>query len=182
MAKAVDLLSYWMPVLRNLKEFKEIAKALTPEIELMLAAIDSTLNNLYIETADEAGIARFESIVGITPKGDDSLASRRNTVLIQWNNATIYTRATLNNLLTAICGEGNFSIEENYAEYSMNIHIRTNVDGMDTYISNLLSNILPCNLAVTYHSTIDTTLEAPLNAGVALCSLLSYQIGQNPIE
>lgn len=182
MAKAVDLLSYWMPVLRDLKEFKELAKALTPEIELILAAIDSALNNLYIETADETGIAHFESIAGITSSQDASLESRRNTVLIEWNNNTVYTDTTLNNLLTAICGEGNFRVDTNYAEYSMNIHIRTSVDGMDTYLSKVLSNVLPCNLAITYHSTYDATVEAPLNVGVALCSILGYQIGQDPIE
>jgi hypothetical protein len=49
MAKGVDLLGYWMPLLRNLKEFKEIAKAEEPEITLLLNSIDNTINNMFIE-------------------------------------------------------------------------------------------------------------------------------------
>lgn len=60
MAREIDLLGYWMPVLRQLKEFKEIAKAETPELKYILEQIERTLNNMFIETADEYGIKRFE--------------------------------------------------------------------------------------------------------------------------
>ena len=53
MAREIDLLGYWMPVLRQLKEFKEIAKAETPELKYILEQIERTLNNMFIETADE---------------------------------------------------------------------------------------------------------------------------------
>ena len=46
MAREIDLLSYWMPVLRQLKEFKEIAKAETPELKYILEQIERTLNNM----------------------------------------------------------------------------------------------------------------------------------------
>ena len=52
MAREIDLLGYWMPVLRQLKEFKEIAKAETPELKYILEQIERTLNNMFIETAD----------------------------------------------------------------------------------------------------------------------------------
>ena len=50
MAREIDLLGYWMPVLRQLKEFKEIAKAETPELKYILEQIERTLNNMFIET------------------------------------------------------------------------------------------------------------------------------------
>ena len=62
MAREIDLLGYWMPVLRQLKEFKEIAKAETPELKYILEQIERTLNNMFIETADEYGIKRFEEM------------------------------------------------------------------------------------------------------------------------
>lgn len=63
MAREIDLLGYWMPVLRQLKEFKEIAKAETPELKYILEQIERTLNNMFIETADEYGIKRFEDMI-----------------------------------------------------------------------------------------------------------------------
>jgi len=47
LAREIDLLGYWMPVLRQLKEFKEIAKAETPELKYILEQIERTLNNVY---------------------------------------------------------------------------------------------------------------------------------------
>lgn len=69
MAREIDLLGYWMPVLRQLKEFKEIAKAETPELKYILEQIERTLNNMFIETADEYGIKRFEDMWGYLPRG-----------------------------------------------------------------------------------------------------------------
>ena len=83
MAKEVDLLSYWMPILRNLKEFKEIAKAEEPEIIALLEAIDRTKYNMFIETADEYGIERFENMMGIYPEAGDTLETRRFNVLVK---------------------------------------------------------------------------------------------------
>ena len=73
MAKEVHLLNYWMPLLRKLKEFKEIAKTEEPELRYILAAIDRTLANFFIESADEYGIKRFEDMMGIVPEETDTL-------------------------------------------------------------------------------------------------------------
>ena len=79
MAREIDLLGYWMPVLRQLKEFKEIAKAETPELKYILEQIERTLNNMFIETADEYGIKRFEDMICLlyaSPSPRDYAASR----------------------------------------------------------------------------------------------------------
>lgn len=91
MAREIDLLSYWMPVLRQLKEFKEIAKAETPELKYILEQIERTLNNMFIETADEYGIKRFEDMMGIYPEAGASLETRRFNVLVKWNDKVPYT-------------------------------------------------------------------------------------------
>ena len=91
MAREIDLLGYWMPVLRQLKEFKEIAKAETPELKYILEQIERTLNNMFIETADEYGIKRFEDMMGIYPEAGASLETRRFNVLVKWNDKVPYT-------------------------------------------------------------------------------------------
>ena len=82
MAREIDLLGYWMPVLRQLKEFKEIAKAETPELKYILEQIERTLNNMFIETADEYGIKRFEDMMGIYPEAGASLETSFITGLL----------------------------------------------------------------------------------------------------
>jgi len=102
MAKEVDLLSYWMPILRNLKDFKEIAKAEEQEIGLLLEAVDRTLNNMFIKTADEYGIKRFEEIMSIYPEEGATLEVRRFNVSIKWSDKLPYTESIMRGLLETI--------------------------------------------------------------------------------
>lgn len=124
MAKDVHLLEYWMPLLRNLKEFKEIAKTEEPELKYILEAIDRTLNNMFIETADEYGIERFESMMGIIPNEGDDLEKRRLTVLTIWNDYIPFTRSELYKRLVSICGsESGFEMIEKYQEYILELSL-----------------------------------------------------------
>ena len=83
--KEVDLLSYWMPLLRKLYEFKQIAIAEEPELRYILEAIDRTLANMFIETADEYGIKRFEDMMGLFPEEGDSLETRRYNGMTEYH-------------------------------------------------------------------------------------------------
>lgn len=149
MAKAVDLLSYWMPILRQLKEFKEIAKAEEPEIRLILEAIDRTLANMFIETADEYGIKRFEKMMGIYPEDEDNLEQRRLNILIKWGDKVPYTYRTLYDRLYSLCGgEDKFSIVKRYAEYLIEITTHLGVKGSLDAVQEFLVEMLPCNMVL----------------------------------
>lgn len=183
MVKAVDLLSYWMPVLRNLKEFKEIAKAEKPEIEQLLGAIERTINNWYIETADADGLKRFEKILGILPKNENDIETRRFNVLVKWNDNPLYTDATLESLLAVICGGADrYKIERDYANYK--IRVTTTVSVSDAYsaVNKLLSDILPCNLALILSNKVECAVASPLSVGIATNTAMCYRINQETAE
>ena len=149
MAKAVDLLSYWMPALRQIREFREVAKAEEPEIIALLEAAERTLANMFIETADEAGITRFERMMGITPDDSLSLEMRRLNVQILWNSNTVYTENTLYNSLVTLCdGEDKFTITEHYKDYWLEVETQLGVNGSFDAVVAFLKKILPCNLVL----------------------------------
>ena len=155
MAKEVNLLSYWMPILRNLKEFKEISKAEEPELKYLLEAIDRALGNMFIETADEYGISRFEKMLGINPSDEDNLELRRLNVQINWNNKVYYTYKELCNRLSILCGgEDNFSIVKHFEEYWLEITTNLGVKGSFDVVSEFLAEILPCNLVLNLKNVL----------------------------
>ena len=143
MAREIDLLGYWMPVLRQLKEFKEIAKAETPELKYILEQIERTLNNMFIETADEYGIKRFEDMMGIYPEAGDSLETRRFNVLVKWNDKVPYTEKELYNRLISICGDDNFSVNPDYKNYFLEIITHLGIEGAFDTISSILQDMIP---------------------------------------
>lgn len=176
MAKAVNLLSYWMPVLRQLKEFKEIAKAEEPELRLLLEACDRTLNNLFITTADESGIAHFERLLRIFPDDGEDLDTRRFNVLIRWSDKAPYTDEELYNRLCALCGEGNFSITRNYDKYAIEISVSTGIKGAFDAVIALVNDMIPCNLVSTFTHIMPAEKTSYPSVGVAISTAMSYQI------
>lgn len=178
MAKEVDLLSYWMPILRNLKEFKEIAKAEEPEIKALLEAVDRALANMFISTADEYGISQFEKMMGIYPENKADLETRRFNVLVKWNDNTIYTDVTLEGILTTLCGgKDRYKIERDYNNYHIAITTTVSVSGAYEAIRKLLSDILPCNLTWEIANNVEYETGEPLFIGIATNTVMCHQIG-----
>lgn len=165
MAKEVDLLSYWMPVLRNLKEFKEIAKAEEPELRYILEAIDRTINNLFINTADEYGISRFESMMGVFPEDVDSLDTRKTRLLTKWNDKVPYTDSAMDEKLSSICGDGNFSVISDYGNYLLSVITHLEDNGSFDALVSYLKEIIPCNILADFRNELSVSSNMPVYAG-----------------
>lgn len=176
MAREIDLLGYWMPVLRQLKEFKEIAKAETPELKYILEQIERTLNNMFIETADEYGIKRFEDMMGIYPEAGASLETRRFNVLVKWNDKVPYTEKELYNRLISICGDDNFSVNPDYKNYFLEIITHLGIEGAFDTISSILQDMIPCNLVLDLKNTLEEGNTTPFSVAVVPCVAMRYQI------
>jgi hypothetical protein len=181
MAKEVDLLSYWMPVLRQIKELKEIAKAEEPELRYILEACDRTLSNFFITTADEYGISRFEKMMGLFPDEGEDLEARRFNVLVKWNDKVPYTDEELYNRLLSICGEGNFKIIPQYEEYGIDITTMVGMRGAFDAVTTLLLDMLPCNLVLTLRNIIKTEKATPLTVGAGMARagthIITHDVG-----
>lgn len=177
MAKDVDLLSYWMPFLKNLKEFKEIAKTEEPELRYILTAIERALANFFIDDADEWGIKRFEEMMGIIPNVGDSLEVRRHRIFIRWTDYIPFTDPVLYRRLLEICGlEDAFEIERHYKEYW--IRIVTHITAADIYelVSAMIDEMIPCNLVLDYENILETLTSNTLYVGEICCTSMRYQI------
>lgn len=175
--KEVDLLSYWMPLLRKIKEFKEIAKTEEPELRYILEAIDRTLANMFIETADEYGVKRFENMMGLYPEEGDSLETRRFNVLIKWNDKVPYTEKELYNRLLSLCGSADkFTIEECYKEYLLKVATHLGIAGAFDAVAKLLEDMLPCNLVLDLQNTIEAIKTTSIYLGVVTCTAMRYLI------
>ncbi len=163
MVKEVDLLSYWMPFLRKIRELREIAKAEEPELRYLLEDRERVLDNLFIETADEYGIRRFESMMGIVPNESDALEVRRLRVLSKWANDSLYTEPVLYRTLLSICGsEDAFEIVDRYKEYILELHTQLEAAGAFDMLLEILDEMLPCNLQLLCDNKV--SVSPPLSA------------------
>ena len=148
MAKEVVLLGYWMPILRNLKEFQEIVKAEEPELNLILEAIDRTLANMFIETADEYGIGRFEDMMGIYPEDTDTLEERRFRVMAKWGDKLPYTVKALKNLLETLCGKDGYALKVDNNRYELVVKVALYNEHNLKEVEKLLNRVVPANMVI----------------------------------
>ena len=120
------LINYLPYIVRDYAEFQGITGAEQPEFENAWAAVDDLLANQFIKTAGNLGLSRWEKILGITPKGTDTLDDRRSRVLSRLNEELPYTYRWLTNWLRSLCGVDNPA--PTIDGYSIQIKLPSGVD------------------------------------------------------
>lgn len=158
MIREVDLVSYLPPFMAKYREPAAALAAENPEFMLAWSAADEILNNRFISTADESGIARFEKMLKIYPDKEDSLEARRTRVLLRWNNRVPYTLRSLTAKINEILrGEHRFSVRIN--DYTLTLTVYGIDDAQDEALNYVLSVMAPANIAtgILYESAITGT-------------------------
>ena len=149
MTRNVDLVSYLPSFMTEYKEPVLALEAENPEFDLLWIAKDRVLYNRFIETADEYGISRYESMLEITPSSQDTLESRRSRVRSLWFNTIPYTLKTLIRKMITLCGEGNFEIRNDFeVGYTLTVITDLELYGQVEQLEHILDVMTPMNLVV----------------------------------
>lgn len=177
----LDLLKYWIPELRKIPEFRELAKVWDIEFKKLYGCTQKTLDDTFIDTASEDGIKRLEKIAGIYPDEGDSLEHRRTRLYSYWNDRKPYTEGELYNRLKALCGSSDFEIKPDYRNFL--IQIITHVGGVGAMeeIEYMLDYFIPANLIVELKNILTGGSTAGIFCGVGTVSSMAYTI-TNDIE
>ena len=151
--KLIDYLPY---VIRDYAEFQGIEQ---PEIEKAWNTTDDLLDNQFIPTAGNMGLSRWEKILGITPKGTDSLEDRRFRILTRINEELPYTLPQLRNILETLCGKGNYSADVEEGTYQLLVKIGLAAKNNFNDVESLLNRVVPQNMVVTLLQLYNTHAE-----------------------
>lgn len=141
-----DIREYWPEILAKIREFDLIADVENTELDALAQEIENILNDQFIETATERGIARRELILGIVPYSDDMLETRRFRVAGKWLNRLPYTYRMLQERLDALLGEGHYVIELHKEPYTLTVKIELIVKRQFDTAQKMLREVVPANL------------------------------------
>ena len=103
-AKQIDMMRKVPDVLKNVREIKALINTENDDLNSLSAALALYLNNTFVDSADEYGIGRWESILGILPKLTDTLDERQFRVLSRINEQLPFTLRSLEQQLSTLCG------------------------------------------------------------------------------
>lgn len=161
---------YWIDDLKDIKEFQIIDEVENPEIDKLNTAIEDLIDDQFISTATERGIARREKMLRITPFTDDTLETRRFRVGNRWNEQLPYTYRVLENKLNQMCGEDGYAMTLNAGQYTLNIKIELTKKRMFDEVNIMSRKMVPSNIIIkvelryNQHSTLAKFTHAQLSA------------------
>lgn len=145
----MDLQKYWPRIVRDLEEFQAIANAENVEIEDLNQSLQNLMNDQFITTATETGLARREAILKVRPYADDTLESRRGRIAFMWNNPIPYTDLMLLNRIELLVGEDGYEITRDYENYTLTILINLGVKRLLSEVDKGIRGMIPANLVFT---------------------------------
>ena len=124
-------------------------EAETPELKSLYECIAEALDNGFIETAKEKGVARAEKIVGISPKATDTLEERKINLIAKYNEDLPYTIKKLHELLAVLCGEKGYHLEINNNEFKLTVKVELTSKKSKTSVEELLERVVPVNMILS---------------------------------
>lgn len=133
----------------NMEEIKALSAVIDKWITADCNELDSMDNNLFVLTSDLAGVKRRENILGISPLDSDTLEERRYKVLLKWYDTYPYTEADLNNRLTRLCTDGNYSLTIDSTAMTLEVKLGLSNKKNFTAMLELLEELVPLHIATT---------------------------------
>lgn len=165
-----QLINYLPFILRDLPAFKAAMASQQPEFSALWDSVAAFQDDLFILTAGDRGLARWEYILDLVPKASDSFDVRRIRILTALNRQLPYTLPQLQNVLNNIYGVGSSAAEVPENSYTLWV----TMPYTDTYADTmeLVDAMSPQNLFLQYIAYLeDAHLTA--YAAAAPCSAVT---------
>ena len=140
------LKKYLPEFISEIKEFQELDKTVSIEIDELRTKIFQIQENQFIETANEEGLSRYEKMLSI-PYSED-VATRRFNILNKYNSTIPFTMMWLTNTLNTTLGKGNFLLDMNYNQYTLTISIVKSKEQLIESLKRDLRKRIPANLVL----------------------------------
>lgn len=148
--RIVDISKYWIQIIRNTNEFKQIATAENPEFNGLLDAIYRALKDGFILEATDYGVSRWERLLKLVVTEDMTLEDRKVQILTHLSVKLPYTWRVLKQMLTEYLGDGNFRMSIDNDTQTFHMSLTSGAMSKTNDIDQLLKRVLPENLVIEY--------------------------------
>lgn len=143
-----NLIDYLPDVLKEYQEIIAIMQSEQPEVSSLWGCITNVLNDQFVMDATTNGILRWEKILGISPKGTDTLDLRKFRILARLSEQRPYTFTSLRQQMATLCGEEGYRIEVDNETYTLIVKVELTAKGKYDEVNSLLLRIVPANMII----------------------------------
>jgi hypothetical protein len=145
-----QLIAYLPPVMRDVEELAQIMQAEQPEVTKLWDSVQEVLNEQFINSMGDYGVRRWETILQIKPRKDDTLELRKERVLLILRMKLPYTLRWLRGWLDANLGAGNYSLSIDRYTIELGLQYDTWDDWRSVFLDvlDLLGWVRPENMVL----------------------------------
>lgn len=149
------IINNFPPVIRQIREIQQIARAEDIEFNKLKILVSEVIGNMFVFTANETGVSRFEKILGITPKAAQSLDDRKLFIVSMMNRRKMSLSE-----LTAMLSNYSEGIEllNDMDSMEMIVTINTDAGSIDT-LNKIIDEILPLNIYFEFSIQRETVIK-----------------------
>ena len=155
----------WPPIMQELEEFQKIAGIEELYFGQLKQEIENIVDDQFIQTATEKGIARREKMLKVVPFADDTLETRRHRILLKYLDQLPYTYKRLLQYLSSV--SSNFNVALNNDAYELFIQIVLAGYPQRDALADVLGRMIPANLVLKMQTQIPQAIFQP---ALAVCS------------
>jgi hypothetical protein len=170
----VKLIDYLPLFVQEYDEIRKIMTAENPEFQYLWEWNEKIRNDLFIVTAGEIGVERYERMLKIVTLPGETLDFRKARILLRVNDQLPYTMRALRDMLTAVAGEGNFEIQLDANAYSLKVRLEIFSKSIADSVFDLLQRIVPANLVCTVSN--DTVQIVKLYFSGAMTQMTTHKL------
>lgn len=145
-SRSIDIEGYLPEIFRNIREFRAIAAAETPEVTDLWETLEEVFDDQFLNEATENGIARRERMLGIVPSATDTLDSRRFRLKTMYGEALPYTRRSLEAQLRELCGGNGYALDFETGSFTVSVKVALSVRSQVNAVAEMLERVLPYNM------------------------------------
>lgn len=140
------ILSHYPAVIKRIREMRQMAEAEDIEFSRLNASINEAIENMFVSTAGEAGVRRFEELLGIRPKAGQGLDERKVYILSMMNRRRM-SLPEIKAALSDYCGDVELICD--IAEMEMSVAMEAGTVGI-TAVNGILDELMPLNIHLRY--------------------------------
>ncbi len=160
MSRNSAMLSYVPGFLRDSRTFSALFSTAGDELDELMASIQEVLDQFYVETAGEAGLTRWEEMLGLPGNTVKPLDQRRSRIIAKFRGMGTVTPALIQNIAESYV-YGKVVVAEHPQEYSFTVKF-TDSRGIPPNINDVkdaVDQAKPAHLSVIYEFTFTTWQE-----------------------
>lgn len=154
------ILQYLPDYYREIKDFVELDKTESAELDDMETAVQRLLDDQFVETASVAGIKRREKMLGIQANpATESLEFRRVRIINRYSMKPPFTARFLQEQLDRLVGPGRTLVEVDSENFLL--IITASIDDAEVFreVEHTVKQIKPANIVYQQNTALNDEIE-----------------------